>query len=119
VSIEQIGYGAGTKQFQDFPNCLRLLAGEEKPGVAPEHHPANEVTVIETNIDDMTPQNFAYVTERLLEAGALDVTTVPVQMKKGRSGFVLQVLSPMNRSEIHGRQHLKDESRAAFRCCRP
>jgi len=98
-----IGYGAGTKQFQDFPNCLRLLAGEEKPGVAPEHHPANEVTVIETNIDDMTPQNFAYVTERLLEAGALDVTTVPVQMKKGRSGFVLQVLSPMNRSEILSR----------------
>jgi uncharacterized protein (DUF111 family) len=79
------------------------MIGEEKAGEIREPHSLNEVTVIETNIDDMTPQNFAFVTERLLEAGALDVTTVPVQMKKGRSGFVLQVLSPMNRSEILSR----------------
>jgi uncharacterized protein (DUF111 family) len=59
--------------------------------------------VIEANIDDMTPQNFAYVTERLLEAGALDVCTIPVQMKKGRSGFILQVLSPMNRCNVLSR----------------
>ena len=59
--------------------------------------------VIEANIDDMTPQNFAYVTERLLEAGALDVCTIPVQMKKGRSGFILQVLSPMNRCDVLSR----------------
>jgi uncharacterized protein (TIGR00299 family) protein len=101
--VGSIGYGAGTKQFQEFPNCLRLMIGEENAGEIREPHSLNEVTVIETNIDDMTPQNFAYVTERLLEAGALDVTTVPVQMKKGRSGFVMQVLSPMNRSEILSR----------------
>jgi uncharacterized protein (TIGR00299 family) protein len=106
-SIERIGYGAGTKQFQNFPNCLRLLIGEENSVAAGPIHSAtdgvgdfSEITVIEANIDDMTPQNFAYVTERLLEAGALDVCTIPVQMKKGRSGFILQVLSPMNRCDV-------------------
>ena len=100
-SIDRIGYGAGTKQFQNFPNCLRLLVGEERPRTirdVPEGFA--DIMVIEANIDDMTPQNFAYVTERLLEAGALDVCTIPVQMKKGRSGFILQVLSPMNRCDI-------------------
>jgi uncharacterized protein (TIGR00299 family) protein len=107
-SIEHIGYGAGTKQFQNFPNCLRLLIGEESPGAAGRVASAptddfSEITVIEANIDDMTPQNCAYVTERLLEVGALDVCTIPVQMKKGRSGFILQVLSPVNRSDVLSR----------------
>jgi pyridinium-3,5-bisthiocarboxylic acid mononucleotide nickel chelatase len=103
-SIQRIGYGAGTKQFKEFPNCVRLLLGEERaidrsPSV---HVPAvsglDEITVIEANIDDMTPQNFGYVTERLLESGALDVFTVPIQMKKGRPGHLLQVLSPVDRA---------------------
>jgi len=102
-SVDRIGYGAGTKQFQNFPNCLRLLIGDESSVAAgPLPSPTSdfsEIMVIEANIDDMTPQNFAYVTERLLEAGALDVCTIPVQMKKGRSGFILQVLSPMNRCD--------------------
>ena len=89
---ERIGYGAGTKQFPDFPNCLRLMLGEER-GAAVQPASA-EVIVIEANIDDMTPQNFGYVTEKLLAAGALDVFTVPVQMKKGRPGHLLQVLAP-------------------------
>ena len=55
--------------------------------------------MIEANIDDMTPQNLAFVTERLLEAGALDVCAIPVQMKKGRPGYLLQVLAPPNRRE--------------------
>lgn len=91
-AAEKIGYGAGTKQFPDFPNCLRLMIGEERPvGV---ERPASAVIVIEANIDDMTPQNFAYATEKLLAAGALDVFTIPIQMKKSRSGQLLQVLSP-------------------------
>jgi uncharacterized protein (TIGR00299 family) protein len=107
-SIDRIGYGAGTKQFQNFPNCLRLLIGEESSraigGVIQSSADGfTDIMVIEANIDDMTPQNFAYVTERLLEAGALDVCTIPVQMKKGRSGFMLQVLSPMNRCDVLSR----------------
>jgi len=107
-STDRIGYGAGTKQFQNFPNCLRLMIGKESPGAVERTIPASidgfsDIMVIEANIDDMTPQNFAYVSERLLEAGALDVCTIPVQMKKGRSGFILQVLSPMNRCDVLSR----------------
>jgi uncharacterized protein (TIGR00299 family) protein len=101
VAVERIGYGAGTKQFQDFPNCLRLMVCEDRDREAKEHAPpaTDTIAVIEANIDDMTPQNVAYVTERLLDAGALDVVTIPVQMKKGRSGHLLQVLAPHNRRE--------------------
>jgi hypothetical protein len=95
--IDRIGYGAGTKQFKEFPNCLRLMLGEER-SVGVDAEPA-DVIVIEANIDDMTPQNFGYVTERLLQAGALDVFTIPAQMKKGRPGHLLQVLAPPNRVE--------------------
>jgi uncharacterized protein (TIGR00299 family) protein len=91
-SAQRVGYGAGTKQFPDFPNCLRLMLGEERP-VSPTRESA-DVMVIEANIDDMNPQNFAYVSEKLLQAGALDVFSVPVQMKKGRPGQMLQVLVP-------------------------
>jgi pyridinium-3,5-bisthiocarboxylic acid mononucleotide nickel chelatase len=91
-ATERIGYGAGTKQFADFPNCLRLMLGEELSASA--HRVEGDVIVIEANIDDMNPQNFGYVTERLLAAGALDVITLPIQMKKGRPGQLLQVLSP-------------------------
>jgi pyridinium-3,5-bisthiocarboxylic acid mononucleotide nickel chelatase len=85
---DRIGYGAGTKEFADFPNCIRLMLGKEGDAAV------EDVTVIEANIDDMSPQNFGYVTEQLFVAGALDVFTLPVQMKKGRPGHLLQVLAP-------------------------
>jgi pyridinium-3,5-bisthiocarboxylic acid mononucleotide nickel chelatase len=91
-TTDRIGYGAGSKQFQDFPNCLRLMLGDE--GRIAEQSSSDDVIVLEANIDDMSPQNFAYVTDALLAAGALDVFTIPVQMKKGRPGHLLQVLSP-------------------------
>jgi len=101
-AIQKIGYGAGTKQFQNFPNCVRLLIGEEREVERAISSPVagiDEISVIEANIDDMTPQNFAYVTERLLEAGALDVFTFAGHMKKGRPGHLLQVLAPVDRSD--------------------
>src|SRR5215510_9086194 len=91
-AAERIGYGAGTKQFAEFPNCLRLMLGEER-SISSESGPT-DIVVIEANIDDMNPQNFSYVTERLLGAGALDVFTIPIQVKKGRPGHLLQVLAP-------------------------
>jgi hypothetical protein len=101
VAVETVGYGAGTKQFQDFPNCLRLMVCVDRAHQTEEHEPpaTDTIAVVEANIDDMTPQNLAYVTERLLDAGALDVVTMPAQMKKGRSGHLLQVLAPQNRRE--------------------
>ncbi|HLH32793.1 MAG TPA: nickel pincer cofactor biosynthesis protein LarC, partial [Terriglobia bacterium] len=86
--IEKMGYGAGTKQFADFPNCLRMMIGEER--LASSTSSSGAVIVIEANIDDMSPQNFAYATEKLLNAGALDVFTIPIQMKKARPGQLLQ-----------------------------
>jgi uncharacterized protein (TIGR00299 family) protein len=100
-SAQRIGYGAGTKQFPNYPNCLRLMLGEE--GRVPASPPSGDVVVIEANIDDMNPQNFAYVTEKLLSAGALDVFTLPIQMKKGRSGHLLQVLAPSDAVEALSR----------------
>jgi uncharacterized protein (TIGR00299 family) protein len=90
-AAEKIGYGAGSKQFADFPNCLRVMIGEEHAVAADQKGPG--VIVIEANIDDMAPQNFAYATEKLLAAGALDVFTIPIQMKKARPGQLLQVLA--------------------------
>jgi uncharacterized protein (TIGR00299 family) protein len=101
VAVETIGYGAGTKEFQDFPNCLRLLlCTDQKVDAQKSEPPATDtIVVLEANIDDMTAQNFAYVCDRLLEEGALDVCTLPAQMKKGRPGHLLQVLAPPNRWE--------------------
>jgi hypothetical protein len=88
MRISAAGYGAGDHDFKDRPNLLRILIGELS-GAAE----ASEVFVIEANVDDMSPQLAGYVRERLLDAGALDVTMVPVYMKKDRPGFMLSVLA--------------------------
>src|SRR6266581_3662877 len=100
-ATDRIGYSAGTKQFTYFPNCLRLMVGEERELASASG--GETVTIIEANIDDMTPQNFGYVTEKLLAAGALDAFTVPVQMKKGRPGHLLQVLARPDSAEVLSR----------------
>ena len=87
MRIAAAGYGAGGRETAGQPNLVRLLVGEEAEDAATE-----SVAVIETVIDDSTPQLLAYVSERLLEAGAWDVYRVPVQMKKGRNGVQLTVL---------------------------
>jgi len=84
---ETIGTGAGSKDVQEQPNLLRIMIGE-----AYEKIPRGTVTVIETNIDDMNPQVYAYVMERLFERGALDVFMTQVIMKKSRPGTLLTVL---------------------------
>jgi hypothetical protein len=87
------GYGAGGRDTPGEPNLLRLLVGEADDYVAREAAGAEPVAVIETVIDDSTPQLLAYVSEMLLEAGAWDVYRAAVQMKKGRTGVQLTVLS--------------------------
>ena len=83
------GYGAGGRDTPGEPNLLRLLVGE----ASDEVHGAEPIAVIETVIDDSTPQLLAYVGELLLEGGAWDVYSAPVQMKKGRMGVQVTVLS--------------------------
>ena len=137
MQVEQIGYGAGSRSPESFPNVLRLSIGEQTPVTTPgapgpgsptiqldrrgrdlasetwdpDHNPdrapfishshremswstnTQTVTVLETALDDLTPQLLAYVTELLLKAGALDVMLTPVIMKKGRPGTLLTVLA--------------------------
>ncbi|MFZ1086224.1 MAG: nickel pincer cofactor biosynthesis protein LarC [Terracidiphilus sp.] len=87
MRILKTGYGAGGRETNGQPNLLRLLVGEESLDAATE-----SIAVIETVIDDSNPQVLAYVSEKLLEAGAWDVYRASVQMKKGRSGVQMTVL---------------------------
>jgi len=84
---ETIGLGAGDADPDGWPNLLRIMIGETYQGARDE-----TVTVIETNIDDMNPQVYEYVMERLFDHGALEVYLTPVIMKKSRPGTLLSVL---------------------------
>jgi pyridinium-3,5-bisthiocarboxylic acid mononucleotide nickel chelatase len=88
MRLEKIGYGAGTRDFADTPNVLRVLLGEADGSARSE-----TVTVIEAEIDDMNPQIFGLVMDRLLAEGALDVYYTSIQMKKNRPGTLLTVLA--------------------------
>jgi uncharacterized protein (DUF111 family) len=88
MRVLKTGYGAGGRETAGQPNLLRLLVGEE----AAENSATQEIAIIETVIDDSSPQVLAYVSEKLLEAGAWDVYRIPVQMKKGRTGVQMTVL---------------------------
>jgi uncharacterized protein (TIGR00299 family) protein len=91
--VERVGYGAGTRDLEGVPNIMRLVVGEtEDPGPMGLEH--DVVTLIETNLDDATPQVVAAVFDDLFSAGALDVWVETIVMKKGRPGFLLSVLAP-------------------------
>ena len=91
MKIEKSGYGAGTRDFPGHANVVRLTVGE-----AASHLAANTnqqtISVLEANLDDLNPQVFGYVLDRLLAEGALDVFSMPVQMKKNRPGTLLTIL---------------------------
>lgn len=89
MNLEAIGYGAGTRDL-GIPNVLRLVLGES---AAVNGTVTETLTLLETNLDDESPELTGHVSERLMEAGALDVTILPAQMKKNRPGVVLQVLA--------------------------
>jgi pyridinium-3,5-bisthiocarboxylic acid mononucleotide nickel chelatase len=100
MTLRAIGYGAGSADLKGKPNALRLLIGENAIAEPGEHWGA-PVTVIETNLDDMSPQIYGYFVERALEAGALDVFSAPVQMKKNRPGLLVTLLAePANVSRL-------------------
>ena len=98
MTIAGIGYGAGSSDFP-FPNVLRVLIGDSVRREGGAQHP-DDVVQLETNIDDMNPQLYEHVIERLFASGALDVWTQAVTMKKGRPGVVLCALSAPERSEV-------------------
>jgi uncharacterized protein (TIGR00299 family) protein len=89
MRIERTGYGAGKREYQNFPNVLRLMLGEDMAGEAVSDE---RLIVVETNIDDMSPQIYGYVMERAFALGALDCYLTPVQMKKNRPGQLISIL---------------------------
>ncbi len=88
MTLEKIGYGAGEKEFPDRPNVLRLVLGQEDASWEQD-----EMLVIETNIDDMNPEFYDYVLDRLFAAGARDVFLSPIQMKKNRPSTLLRIIT--------------------------
>jgi uncharacterized protein (TIGR00299 family) protein len=92
MSVDRTGYGAGGRDLPATPNVLRVLIGR-----AADHPEARRVTVIECDIDDMNPQIFGVVMERLYAAGALEVCYLPVQMKKNRPGTRMTIIAPLER----------------------
>jgi len=91
MNIEKSGYGAGSRDFPGHPNVMRLVVGEAASTLAAKTN-SEMITVLEANLDDLNPQVFGYVMDRLLEEGVLDAFGMPVQMKKNRPGTLLTVL---------------------------
>lgn len=87
MRVTGVGYGAGSRDLDEIPNVMRLIVGEART------YGFDQVTLVETNIDDMNPQFFSHLYGDLFSAGALDVWVAQVLMKKGRPGFVLSVLA--------------------------
>ena len=89
MRLQRAGYGAGSRDFADAPNVLRVLIGEGDAAASP-----HRVVVIEAEIDDMNPQIFGVLIDRLLAEGALDVFYTSIQMKKNRPGTLLSIIAP-------------------------
>jgi uncharacterized protein (DUF111 family) len=87
MTVDSIGWGAGTREYEHHANVLRVMIGEGQPAASGE-----QVWILETNLDDITGELIGHCTGLLGEAGALDVYTVPIQMKKNRPGIVLSVI---------------------------
>jgi uncharacterized protein (TIGR00299 family) protein len=95
MKVERTAYGAGDKDFPGQPNVLRLMIGEPVAG-----YDEDTSTIIETNIDDMNPQMYDYVVEKLMQQGAQDVYLTPIIMKKGRPAILLSVLTDRSKTDI-------------------
>ncbi|MFA6665526.1 MAG: nickel pincer cofactor biosynthesis protein LarC [Armatimonadota bacterium] len=93
MRVQNTGYGAGNTEFP-FPNLLRVFVGETDSSV-----PFHKVSIVETNIDDMNPEFYNSAMEKLFLAGALDVFTTPICMKKNRPGALLTVICPEEKAD--------------------
>jgi pyridinium-3,5-bisthiocarboxylic acid mononucleotide nickel chelatase len=91
MKAEKVGYGAGSRDIKNHPNVLRITIGETEQDHAAAA-PEETISILEANVDDMTPQVFGYVMDRVLQEGALDVFGTSLQMKKNRPGMLLTVL---------------------------
>lgn len=102
MKVERIGYGAGTRDFPGHPNLARLFLGERsaKPEFQTPNPVDDVVSVIEANVDDMSPELYGYFAEKAFALGALDVTSTAVQMKKNRPGLEITVLCRPDQADV-------------------
>jgi hypothetical protein len=110
MRVEAVGSGAGTRDFDDLPNILRIVMGEKEGSFL-----TDEILVLETHIDDMNPEILGYLMEKLLAQGALDVAYTPVQMKKNRPGVKLTLLTHRDDLEKLARTVLTESTSAGIR----
>lgn len=104
LEILATGYGAGTKEFEKMPNVLRLILGQSEGHASAEeahrgHSHADSLVVLETNLDDVSPEILGYVMETAFEKGALDCWFSPIQMKKNRPATLLSLLCEPHRKD--------------------
>jgi len=101
MKVDRIGYGAGARDLPGHPNLLRLFIGERtsSPDLGATLPGGDVVSIIETSVDDMSPEVYGYLVERALAAGALDITCAPIEMKKNRPGFDIRVLARPGQAE--------------------
>ena len=97
--IEKTAYGAGTREYKDFPNVLRLMLGEVS-GLKSQISTSSSLLLLETNIDDLSPQILGFVMERAFELGALDCWFTPIQMKKNRPATMVSILCDEDKKDI-------------------
>ncbi|HEY6000954.1 MAG TPA: nickel pincer cofactor biosynthesis protein LarC [bacterium] len=109
-TLERTGFGAGGRDFPGRPNCLQVLLGAAEP-----ESDGEQVVVIETNLDDLSPQIVAYTLERLLREGARDAFVTPVLMKKGRPGHLLTVVAPEGTESALGALLVRETGTLGYR----
>ena len=115
--VEKIGYGAGARELEDRPNVLRMMLGHERAAFD-----SDEMIEISANIDDLSPQIYDHVMNRLFEAGARDVTLTPTMMKKSRPAVTLGVIAEAANRDALARDHFRgdlDDRIAVSRCRAP
>lgn len=105
-----VGYGVGGRVIKDRPNLLRVIIGQDQTP-----YEEDEVTIIETNIDDMNPEIFGFLMDRLFEDGALDVIWIPVHMKKNRPGTMIKVICPDTATETIKRRIFSETTAIGIR----
>jgi len=103
MTLLKTGYGAGHKDFPHWPNVLRIWIGDSKTNIE-----GSDLVLMETNIDDMSPQVFGYLMEKLLNEKALDVWFTPIQMKKNRPAVMLSVLAKTSDEKLFSELILKE-----------
>ncbi|RLB04165.1 MAG: nickel pincer cofactor biosynthesis protein LarC [Deltaproteobacteria bacterium] len=110
--VKGVGYGAGTRDPAGTPNLLRIIHG------AAQEEKEEGIWILEADIDDMSPEFFPYLNQLLLREGALDASQIPIQMKKGRPGFTIRVLSSASQREKLAQILLKESTTLGVRMYR-